>query len=209
MNIRFASTAVAAAAGAVLLTVAPAATAAAPTGSAATAPAARAAAPLQAEFPVTVKGAEMTYQGRTYTFDLTGKASITVDAPTPGKLTTQATGTLSVTAENTELGKIVMQSTAIGTASFNSALKPFPAKLDLSANGALSIENAGTTAEGTQASEPMVLQTQTPAHLMGNLNQFPPSGDVLALQNPVDLAAGDSSDTVASVTKFPLTVGTM
>uniref|UniRef100_A0AAU3GX73 Uncharacterized protein n=1 Tax=Streptomyces sp. NBC_01401 TaxID=2903854 RepID=A0AAU3GX73_9ACTN len=203
MNIRFTSTAIAAAAGAVILSVAPAAVAVAPTVGTDAAPAARAAAPLQAEIPVEIKGAVLNFNGTEHTLDLKGEASLTIDAPTAGNLKTQVTGSLSVTAEDSEMGKIVLESTGVGTASFNSVLAPFPAKLELSATATVSVQ-APTTAQNGQAAAPLVLHTKNAAQLTGSLNKFPPSGEFLTLQNQVDFAAGDSDDTVGSVTKFPV-----
>ncbi|MDI3405731.1 hypothetical protein [Streptomyces cavernicola] len=196
MNIRFA-TAVAAAAGAVLLTVAPAATAAAPAGPAAAASTAEAAVPLQAEFPVSIKGVQLNVHGQTHTIDLSGTASLSIEAPSLGNLRTKVTGTLNVTAEDSALGKISLQSQATGTASFNSLLQPFPAKLDLSATGDLTILKSGMT--------PVSLKAKAPAQLGGTLQQFPPTGNILDLTSPVEFVDANGQ-TVASVTRFPLTV---
>ncbi|MDI3389885.1 hypothetical protein QIS99_27380 [Streptomyces sp. B-S-A8] len=195
MNIRFA-TAVAAAAGAVLLTVAPAATAAAPAGPAAAASTAQAAVPLQAEFPVAVTGVEMNLNGQTHTLNLTGKASLTIEAPTFGDLETKVAGTLTVTAEDPDLGKIVVESKGVGTASFNSLLQPFPAKLELSATGNVTIQKDGM--------DPVTLSTKAAVQLGGEINQFPPRGDLLDLQSPAELVDANG-ETVGTVTEFPLT----
>lgn len=200
MNVRLATSAVVAAAGAVLLAVTPSATAAAPTVAS---PAPVKHAPnFEAEFPVAVKGAEVTFGGQDLTTDLTGKATLDIAAPSPGNLEAKASGTLEVTADHPDLGKITLKSEAKGSASFNSVLSPFPAKLDLSADATMTVEKAPGNGK---AAQPLELKTKDPASLAGNLDQFPPKGNILDLQNPVDLVDQDDK-TVATVNKFPLTV---
>ncbi|MDQ0994377.1 hypothetical protein [Streptomyces sp. V3I7] len=202
MNIRLASTAVAAAAGAVLLAVAPTATAAAPTLTTQVAPAAHN--HQVVDFPVTVKGAQINYRGQVLNLDLTGKATLTVDAPAPGSLKAAASGTLEVSAQHPDLGKITVKSEAKGTASLNSVLTPLPADLSLTTTGTLTIENPGTAPRGA-AVEPLVLTTKNPAQLVGKLTQFPPKGDLTTLASPVDLV--DANNQVgATITSFPVTV---
>ncbi|MFM9368614.1 hypothetical protein [Streptomyces sp. Da 82-17] len=198
MNIRLATAAVAAA-GAALLTVAPAATAAAPAGPAAAVPQAQA--PLKADLNVAVKGAELKIGDKVHTLDLTGKASLTIEAPTPTKLKTKVTGTLEVTGEDSELGKVSLKSEATGTAGFNSALQPFPATLELTATADLSVEKLAT--EGRMFAAPEELTAKDPVQLGGTLNQLPPKGQILDLKNPVDLV-DSTGKVVGQGTKFPV-----
>jgi hypothetical protein len=55
---------------------------------------------------------------------------------------------------------------------------------------------------------PMVLSnTKTATLVSGTLNQFPPTGDVYQLQEPVDLApVGSPDQVVAQLQQFPVTV---
>lgn len=197
-----------AAAGTLLLAAVPTATAGtfvAPTPASAPVSVEHLAPNYQAEFAVTVKGAEVTFGGRDITADLTGKASLTVEPPTLGSLEGKATGTLSVSAEHPELGKVTLESEGTGTASFNSLQNPFPAKLELSASGTVTIENPGGGAQRDLAAAPLELTTKTPASLAGTLNEFPPKGAFTDLTNPVELVDG-SGKAVASVNKFPVEV---
>lgn len=207
MNVRFAATAVTAAAGALLLTVAPAATAAAPT---VTAPAEHVAPDLEAEFPVSVNDAQGTFRGKEITLDLEGTSTLKLEAPTPGNLEGEASGTITVTAQHPELGEITVKSEAKGTVSFNSVVSPYPAKLDLSMTGTMTIEKPGSASERGLAKEPLVLTPKGQPKVIGNLKQFPPTGAVYQLQNPIELVeSGSPDETIASIDKFPVSVGSL
>ncbi|MFD7431666.1 hypothetical protein ACFV6Z_32120 [Streptomyces sp. NPDC059818] len=56
--------------------------------------------------------------------------------------------------------------------------------------------------------EPLILSTKDRAVLTTQLTQYPPKGDLLQLQNPVDLVAPDRPDTViATIETFPVKAG--
>ncbi|GHG03214.1 hypothetical protein GCM10017567_18430 [Amycolatopsis bullii] len=64
------------------------------------------------------------------------------------------------------------------------------------------------TIDQPDRAEPLVLTTKEPAKLIGQLTQFPPSGDIYQLRNPVDLVLPDNpDDTVATLQQFPVKVG--
>ncbi|MFB9689501.1 hypothetical protein [Amycolatopsis plumensis] len=68
--------------------------------------------------------------------------------------------------------------------------------------------NFTMTIDQPDRAEPLVLTTKDPAKLIGQLTQFPPSGDIYQLQNPVDLVLPDNpDDTVATLQQFPVKVG--
>lgn len=204
MKIRLVTSAVAAA-GALVLAATPMATAGVPAQAAA---AQQAAPQFKAEFPVTAKGAAITFRGKDLTADLTGKATLSADPPTVGNLKGKASGTLTVSADHPDLGKVTVESKATGTASFKSVANPFPAQLDLSSTATVTIQNPGGTAQRGMNAEPLVLTTKNPATLTGTLTQFPPKGDFTRLNNPVDFV--DTNDvTIATIDKFPVVVGSL
>ncbi|WP_116047061.1 hypothetical protein [Amycolatopsis palatopharyngis] len=60
----------------------------------------------------------------------------------------------------------------------------------------------------SRAPEPLVLSTKEPGKLIGQLDNFPPKGEIYQLQNPINLVIPDNPDeVVASIDKFPVKVG--
>lgn len=55
--------------------------------------------------------------------------------------------------------------------------------------------------------EPLVLTTKQPAELVGQLESIPPQGASLQLQNPIELVVPNHDETIATLEKFPVTVG--
>ncbi|MFF9089871.1 hypothetical protein ACF1BE_26305 [Streptomyces sp. NPDC014991] len=54
---------------------------------------------------------------------------------------------------------------------------------------------------------PLILATEDPATLIGELTQYPPKGDLYQLQNPVDLIDVEDPDTaVATLHKLPVKI---
>lgn len=59
-----------------------------------------------------------------------------------------------------------------------------------------------------RAPEPLVLSTREPGKLIGQLNSFPPKGELYQLQNPIDLILPDRpEEVIASIQQFPVKVG--
>lgn len=64
------------------------------------------------------------------------------------------------------------------------------------------------SADGRSGNYPLVLRTKDPVELRSSeLTQFPPSGDLYRLQNPIELVNSDDDQVVATIEKFPVTVG--
>ncbi|MBA8824984.1 hypothetical protein FHX42_002331 [Saccharopolyspora lacisalsi] len=59
----------------------------------------------------------------------------------------------------------------------------------------------------TKKPEPLVLSTKNPGKLVGQLDQFPPQGAPYKLQNPIELVMPNHDETIATLDKFPVTVG--
>lgn len=59
----------------------------------------------------------------------------------------------------------------------------------------------------TKRPEPLVLSTKNPGKLVGQLDQFPPQGAPYKLQNPIELVLPNHDETIATLDKFPVTVG--
>ncbi|WP_017975095.1 twin-arginine translocation signal domain-containing protein [Actinopolyspora halophila] len=57
--------------------------------------------------------------------------------------------------------------------------------------------------------EPLVLATKNPGKLVGHLNSFPPEKEVYQLQNPIELVVPDQSETIATIDRFPVQVGSL
>lgn len=204
MKIRLAAS-VAAASGALLLAGTPAATAETPNP---TDVGEQNAPNYKADFPVQVKDAQVKYRGQEISLDLAGKATFSVEQPTIGDLEGKASGTLTVSGKDPVLGKVTMVSQATGSVSFNSVYNPFPAKIDLSATGTMTIEKPAKSAGNAPKSESVALNSKDPAQLTGKLDQFPPKGEFTSLLNPVELVDADNpNDHVGTLEKFSIQVG--
>ncbi|MBP2185590.1 hypothetical protein [Amycolatopsis magusensis] len=60
---------------------------------------------------------------------------------------------------------------------------------------------------GNRIDQPLVLVTKEPMKLTGTPAKFPPDGDLMQLQNPIDLVLSDDlNTTIATIEKFPVKV---
>lgn len=204
MNFRLA---VAAVAGATLLTVAtPAATA-------------TTSAPGTAQLPipnralattVSVDDARLTVGGTRMTVDLEGRAGLIMVSPSTGQTRASAKVEQQLSGTHPVLGRITVttESTAEGTVTYNSLADPFPARLDLPSDVTVEIEHAPRAATRSMVAEPLVLTTREPGRLTGSIADFPPDGDMYRLQNPVDLALSDGPDpAIATLDSFSVQSG--
>ncbi|CAL9331438.1 hypothetical protein SUDANB95_00077 [Actinosynnema sp. ALI-1.44] len=63
-------------------------------------------------------------------------------------------------------------------------------------------------ADGRSNPYPLVLRTKDPVELRSpELAEFPPRGDLYRLRNPIELVNPDGDQVVATIDKFPVTVG--
>lgn len=61
---------------------------------------------------------------------------------------------------------------------------------------------------GPSGREPLVLSTKNPGKLIGQLDNFPPKGEIYQLENPISLVIPDNpGEIVATIDKFPVQVG--
>ncbi|GAB3652866.1 hypothetical protein [Glycomyces tarimensis] len=71
----------------------------------------------------------------------------------------------------------------------------------------MTIERPPETA-AEQVREPLVLSTKEPGKLIGQLDNFPPKGEIYQLENPIKLVIPDNpEETIAQIDKFPVKVG--
>lgn len=60
----------------------------------------------------------------------------------------------------------------------------------------------------SRSPEPLVLSTKEPGKLIGQLDNFPPKGEIYQLENPIKLVIPDNpEETIAQIDKFPVKVG--
>ncbi|CAL9327970.1 hypothetical protein [Streptomyces sp. enrichment culture] len=176
------------------------------------------------DLDVTAKGTQIKLGEHTYTVDLAGDLRFEV-RKAPGKNPAEAVlvavprfhleGTphsARGTAANALPGRITIdkKGTEVNPDNLITLLSSFPPKLEqvLFLDLNVRIEDPHQQAQPrTARAEPLVLSTKNPGKLVGQLDQFPPQGAPYKLQNPIELVMPNHDETIATLDKFPVTVG--
>ncbi|WP_369201848.1 hypothetical protein [Streptomyces sp. PU-14G] len=176
------------------------------------------------DLDVTAKGTQIKLGEHTYTVDLTGDLRFEI-SKAPGKNPAEAvrvavprfhlTGTphsaRSMAAQALP-GRITLdkKDAEVNPENLIRLTTGFPPKLEqvLFLDLNVTIEDPPQQAQvRTARAEPLVLTTKNPGKLVGQLDNFPPEGAPYKLQNPIELVYPDRNEPIATLDKFPVTVG--
>ncbi|MEJ2857138.1 MULTISPECIES: hypothetical protein [unclassified Saccharothrix] len=158
------------------------------------------------EVPLRIVGLAVVQDGVQRTYDATGTWKVRVEANPEAPLTSVLLDTngFTLTGRSTggpDIRTITIRQTGADLRSVLRLTQAFPPKYEQ-----LMVQSFATVFD--QAASPINLVTKEPARLLATLTQFPPTGELFKLQNPVALVdPANPAATLATIPTLPLKVG--